>query len=255
MRFHLPSPGTAVALTALFVALGGTSYAASHTGAGSAAQRVAAAKHRACPLKASMCSAIDQQVASYLSSHASTLRGRTGSAGPRGVAGPAGAVGPAGAAGAAGQSDLPGPAGPTGVTGAQAVSAFSGRIEAVPMTGAGGGDTSVFGAPTGMSTENGTEVDVQTLSPSTAITISNMAASEDGGPVPVNDKIVVRLDVNGDQEMACVIGAGQSTCDTGSNSVIVPAASKLSLGIEAQSGVSGAMIPGFNLLFGFEATT
>jgi hypothetical protein len=252
MRFHLPSPSTAIAATALFVALGGTGYAASHAGAGGAPQRAAATKRVACPLKASMCSAIDRQIAAYVGSHTSALRGRAGSTGGRGATGPAGAVGAAGAAGAPGESYVPGPAGATGATGAQAVSAFSGRIGAFPST-----SHVVFtqyGAPSGVSAANGSEDGVQTLSPSTPVTLSDFDALEDGLAVPAGDIVRAYIDVDGAEALACVIGAGQSSCGSGSSSVVVPAGSSLSIRIDADA-TNGGTISGFDLLFGFQATT
>lgn len=251
MRFHLPSPSMAVAVSALFVALGGTGYAASHAGAGGAPARAAAAKHVSCPLKAGVCSAIDKQIAAYVTSHTSALRGRAGSSGARGATGPVGAVGAAGGAGAPGESYVPGPGGPTGVTGAQAVSAFSGQIAGVPSTTAT--LRTVFGAPAGVAGFNGAQGDVQTLSPSTPITLSDFDAFEDGLAVPAGDMIRAYIDVNGAEALACVIGAGQSSCGSGASSVVVPAGSSLSIRIDADA-TNGATISGFDLLFGFEAT-
>jgi hypothetical protein len=125
----------------------------------------------------------------------------------------------------------------------------------VPSTSA---DTSqyTFGAPAGISNANGTEADVQTLSPEDTLVVSGLEATEDGGPIGLHDSITVRLDVNGSQAMACVIGGGGSSCNSGTEAVQVPGGSALSISIEPQSGpVSGTTIPGFNLLFGFEATT
>lgn len=258
MPSHISSRLTAVAATAVLAAIGGAGYATAQAGAtGQPHAAAAAAKKKAtCPLKASMCSAIDREVAAYLSHHPgaagkSGAKGATGAAGAQGMQGVQGAQG---TQGAAGQSDIPGPVGPTGATGAQAVSAFSGRIGLVSDTPAGNSGVTQYGAPAGLSSPNGTEVDVQTLSPSTEMVVSGFDAFEDGGAVPAHDSITLHLDVNGGEALACVIPAGQSACDGVQASVQVPPGSFLSIRIDSDATL-GTTIPSFNLLFGFEATT
>ena len=87
----LPSPAMAVACLALFLALGGSGYAATQLRLG---------KHQAAASKAK--------------------RGPRGKQGPAGVAGPAGPQGAQGARGAAGPQGERGPAGPQGPQGGEA---------------------------------------------------------------------------------------------------------------------------------------
>ena len=91
-RRSLPSPALVVACLALFVALGGTGYAATH---------LAASGRRA--------------------THHAVPRGPQGLRGPQGVTGAPGAKGDAGAAGAAGGAGPPGPPGPPGPAGPQGI--------------------------------------------------------------------------------------------------------------------------------------
>jgi hypothetical protein len=93
----LPSPAMGVAVAALFVALGGTGYAAGNLGGHS---------HRATTTKASSDKRADSaQISSFFNSHKASL------------VGPAGPAGPAGAKGATGASGPPGNTGPPGAPG------------------------------------------------------------------------------------------------------------------------------------------
>lgn len=127
-----------VACVALFVALGGTGYAASQlnrptTPAG-------AAKHKK-PKEPSLQQLINAAVAKYVSSHRSQL------AGPQG---------PAGAAGAAGPKGEPGPQGPAGETGPSGLVSQSARIagtvttESSSMVELGGPSVTVDVGPSGL---------------------------------------------------------------------------------------------------------
>ncbi len=104
MRMHMPSPAMGVALVALFVALGGTGYAAGggFSGDGSAPRAEAAARRGARRVQ----------------------RGPRGFTGARGPAGPQGAAGPAGSTGATG------PQGPAGTAKAFASITSTGRVRA-----------------------------------------------------------------------------------------------------------------------------
>jgi Collagen triple helix repeat (20 copies) len=104
MRIHIrfPSPAIVVAVVALFVALGGSGYAATHIG------RSAAKHKKKAPSQQAL---IDAAVAKYFASHGGKF------VGPPGVAGPAGAPGPPGATGAAGTTGTTGTTGPQGFQG------------------------------------------------------------------------------------------------------------------------------------------
>jgi hypothetical protein len=71
-----PSPALAIGAVALFVALGGTGYAATHSGSS--------------PTKAQ----VKKMIASYVKAHRMQLTGAAGSAGANGAPGQAGAAGP-----------------------------------------------------------------------------------------------------------------------------------------------------------------
>ena len=180
-------------------------------------------------------------------------RGPAGAAGAAGAAGRAGSTGPTGATGTAGAAGTAGATGASGVAGAAAVSGFSGHVLSIPSTSAGI-QRLVFGSPLGMSTENGSENSVQTLSPNVPITISNLSALETGPAVPLNDSIVVRVDVNGTDVLDCVMLVGATTCNSAAMSASVPAGSLLSIGVEPNA-LLGGTIAAFDVLFGFEATS
>ena len=80
-RLPTPSPATAIALVALFIALGGAGYAASDPGAHSA-------KHK--PLTART---VNKLIGSYFKKHRKQLVGPQGSQGTQGAQGQAGATG------------------------------------------------------------------------------------------------------------------------------------------------------------------
>jgi hypothetical protein len=99
---RIPSPGTVIGCIALFVALGGTGYAAtrivtpSETSSGSTPGYATASKH-----KRSQKALIKAAVAAYLKAHKGDFvgpRGPAGAAGAQGGPGPKGDVGPAGLA-------------------------------------------------------------------------------------------------------------------------------------------------------------
>lgn len=105
----VPSPAMAVALVALFVALGGTGYAAGGGfSGGDGAPRADAAARRARSLRGPR-----------------GLRGARGATGARGPQGPAGPAGPQGAPGAPGATGAQGPA---GTAKAFAVISSAGRV-------------------------------------------------------------------------------------------------------------------------------
>lgn len=102
-RRAMPSPAMVVALIALFVALGGTGYAATTLSDNGSASTAAARRHRR------------------------SLRGPRGFRGRTGPQGPAGPQGPQGAQGAAGAAGAPGA---PGTAKAYAVVAADGRVVA-----------------------------------------------------------------------------------------------------------------------------
>ena len=207
--------------------------------------------------------------------------GPAGAAGAQGIAGPTGPTGPAGApgaSGASGASGATGPAGPTGPTGPSGASVLTGRVLSVPGaassgssgTGSGAGKVSfvtTYGAPSGISTADPLETDVETLSPTASFTAQNLDVQLGTGSVPADssDTIAVALDVDGVAELTCTMVAGDSSCDSGGQTAAVPAGSTLSIAITPGIAVGGGgggestdsfyAIPPFDLLFGFQAAS
>ena len=114
MRAHLriPSPAMVIACTALFVALGGSGYAATQI-----AHSAAKHKKSKAPSQQALISAA---VAKYFATHHGQF---VGPAGPRGAAGPAGAKGTNGERGERGERGEMGQRGETGPPGAASQSA------------------------------------------------------------------------------------------------------------------------------------
>ena len=113
-----PSPATVISLVALFVALGGTSYAAvalvPNNSVGSAQVINGSLQKKDLSTKA-----------------VAALKGNRGPAGAQGAQGSAGAAGPAGAAGATGAT---GPVGASGVTGPKGTTGATGAAGAAGAT-------------------------------------------------------------------------------------------------------------------------
>ena len=104
IRPTMPSPSMGVAIAALFVALGGTGYAATQLPAGHGdvqAARKSKKKKVAClattpALCSNLKSAVDNEVARFVATHKSQLSGAPGSPGPQGTTGAPGGQGPVG---------------------------------------------------------------------------------------------------------------------------------------------------------------
>ena len=105
-----PSSALAVSAVALFAALGGTGFAASHS-------REATNKHAHAASAALTAARVKKLIASYLHAHP-----HPGPRGPQGAAGVVGAAGAAGAGGAAGAAGGPGQTGAQGPDAKQIVS-------------------------------------------------------------------------------------------------------------------------------------
>jgi hypothetical protein len=145
-------PSMAVACTALFVALGGTGYAASVATPGHAA----AAKPKT-----------------------KVLRGPRGPRGPAGAVGPAGNAGPAGPAGPAG---APGAAGAAGATGlANVTRVISDDVPAPAGQQTGGAVT----CPSGQKAIGG-GADISSTAPGTSLNSSFPDSSSSAGGAPID---------------------------------------------------------------------
>ena len=171
--------------------------------------------------------------------------GATGATGPEGPTGATGATGPTGSRGPTGAR---GPTGPTGATGASGPSAFTGRITGIPATALG--LQSAWGAASGVSASNGSSAAVETLSPNSAFVAQDFFVRKTGGNVPFLDSISVYLTVNGSPTFVCAISF--SFCNS-STTIAVPAGSTLS--IQVTMNASSGAISGYDLLFGWRATS
>ena len=174
--------------------------------------------------------------------------GTNGTNGPNGAAGP---TGPTGIGGTGGMAGATGPAGVTGAAGSSAASVLSGRVLSIPITSTPG-QTTVYGAASGTSTENATESSVQTLSANASFTAQNLIVVKTGAAVGAGDQIIVDMDVGGSPVLICGIQPGQTSCTSSTQTASVAAGSMLSIKIIAQATVT--TIPGFDLLFGFQAS-
>jgi hypothetical protein len=125
-----------IAFIALFIALGGSGYAATRI--------VTAAKHKKAPSQQSL---IKAAVAKYISGHLSQLKGAPGATGPTGPTGPPGA---AGAAGAKGDPGLPGETGPAGLASVSAKLAGPVETGSSSRVNLGGPKVTVKVGPSGL---------------------------------------------------------------------------------------------------------
>ena len=123
-----PSPATIISLTALFVALGGTSYAAV----------ALAPRNSVGSAQVINGSLLKKDLSSK------TVAALKGNRGPAGTAGTAGAAGPAGPAGGAGPAGATGLAGATGAVGASGPAGASGAVGA---SGPAGPDSFAYAKP------------------------------------------------------------------------------------------------------------
>jgi hypothetical protein len=130
-----PSPATIISLVALFVALGGTSYAA-----------IALAPRNSVGSAQVINGSLVKKDLSRKT--VAALKGNRGRAGVQGAQGPAGAAGTVGAAGPAGPTGAAGATGPAGAAGATGPVGATGPAGAVGATGAAGaaGASGVSGA-------------------------------------------------------------------------------------------------------------
>ena len=97
-----------------------------------------------------------------------------------------------------------------------------------------------------------TESSVQTLSANASFTAQNLIAEKTGTAVPSGDQIIVDLDVDGTPELSCGIQGGDTSCNSTTQTFTVTAGSQLSIKVIAQA--PSAILNGFDLLFGYQAS-
>jgi hypothetical protein len=220
LRFR-PSPATALSALALFVALGGTGYAAVTLLPNSVGTR---------EVKNNSLLRQDFKAGQLPAGR----RGSTGRTGPAGARGPAGATGPGGATGPAGPAGPAGAAGATGAPGAAGPSALTAVPSGGTIRGAVGGDFHAYD-----STASDFGIDVSMPMPAAA----GLADTD------------VSVNVTGWQD-----GGGQTTpttTDTNAGCTGTPAAPTAPAG-KVCIYVSGAdhafNLTGFSVLFGTGAS-
>jgi hypothetical protein len=187
-----PSPALVIALVALFVALGGTGYAASQVGG----------------------------------DHATTAAKKTkikqGKRGPRGLRGPQGPRGPQGLAGPQGPEGARGATGPQGAAGSPAFGMLLGRGVNVPA------GTS-FLAPSGQLAANANENNVSSFTANAPMRASDLAVTLSVA-VGLSDTRTFTLRIgNRDTALSCTVPAGNPGC-TSTGSVTIPEGSLISIG-------------------------
>jgi collagen triple helix repeat protein len=182
-KFAKPSPALLIAMLALFVAIGGSGFAAGH--AGGTAKLTAAKKA------------------------AKAKRGPRGHRGPRGFPGsrgPAGALGPQGAAGADGKN---------GKNGTPAFGAVLGRGVDVPSG-------TWFLAPTGQLNPSPNENNVSSFTPNAPVTVSDLAVSLSVAPGPGQSRTFTIRAGNQDTPVTCTVPEGNSVCTTDKSITLAP---------------------------------
>jgi hypothetical protein len=190
--------GNVVATLALFIAIGGVSWAATSLPKNSVGKK---------QLKSN---AVVSSKVKNGSLAAGDFKGGQLPAGPRGKQGPVGEQG------AQGQPGTPG----------ATTSVLTGR------TSLNGSDS--FFSPSGISTSGPTEAPAQILSPGVATTAGNLSVRLDASPGPAASRAFT-LRVNGaDTALSCTITNAGQTCTSGA-SVAVPAGSLLSLENDASA--------------------
>jgi hypothetical protein len=111
-KFGRPSPALALALLALFISVGGSSYATTKLVAHSRASAREAASKKKKTAKPLTKAQVNKLIAIYATKHRAQFRGPVGAAGPRGNVGMDGAPGGLGAQGVKGDTGPMGPPGP-----------------------------------------------------------------------------------------------------------------------------------------------
>lgn len=247
-RFTLrrPSPALVVALIALFVALGGTGYAAltlPKNSVGSAQIRKGAVKNRNLAANAVTSAKVRRRslVASDFKRN-SLPRGRRGPQGPPGPPGPRGPEGQRGAEGPRGPEGPPGAPGAPGASGSPAFGAILGRGLNVE-TG------TWFLAPSGQETSTITEDDVTLFTPNATMTASNLAISLVDAPGTGNSRTFTLRVGHADTAISCTVPEDGTTC-TSTGSITIPPASLISIG-----STSTGSPPTTDVRFGWRATS
>ena len=191
-KLATPSPALVIAILALFVALGGTGYAATEAGGGAHIPATKKTKVNAGPRGP---------------------RGFRGPQGPRGAQGPQGPAGPKGASGTNGTN---------GTNGSPAFGGVLGRGVNVPA------GTS-FLAPSGQLTANANENSVSSFTPNATMTASDLAVTLTFATGLTDTRTFTLRVGNADTALSCTVPPGNTGC-TSTGSVTIRGGALISIG-------------------------
>lgn len=223
-KLRLPSPALAVAMLALFVALGGTGYAAlalPKNSVGSKQLRKNAVKN--------------SDIAANAVTGAKVRRGSLNASDFNAGSVPTGPQGPRGERGERGLE------GPRGATGSPAFGAVLGRGVAVPA------GTS-FLAPSGQLAADLNENDVSSFTPSATMTASDLAVTLTVATGLADTRTFTLRVGNANTALTCTVPAGNTGC-TSAGSVTIPGGSLISIGSTSTGAPSAT-----DVRFGWRAT-
>jgi hypothetical protein len=195
-RPKLPSPAMAVALLALFVALGGSGYAAVQLQKNSVGTKQL--KRGAVKNADIAANAVTGSKVRARSLTAGDFRAGSLPQGPRG------------------------PEGPRGAAGNPASSAVLGRGISVPAGPS-------FLTPSGLADDNANENLVSSFTPNTTIVASDLSVSLSVAPGLTDSRTFTLRVGNADTPVVCVVAPGTSTCNS-TGSATIPPASLISIG-------------------------
>ena len=255
-----PGYASVVATLALFIALGGASYAAIQIPKNSVGAK---------QLKKNAVSSAKVKNRSLLAvdfRRGQLPRGATGPIGPSGATGPAGADGLTGATGeqgAMGATGATGPAGDRGATGSTGATGAAGVMGATGATGATGptgssatavmmgraqlGTGNEYFSPSGTSTPSASLASVSMLSPSTQVLARNLSVRISTPPGDGNNRQIILAMPGGPALFGCVLTGLQTSCQNSGPAVNpIPANSELAV----FSAVTGA-VPATEVKIGF----
>jgi hypothetical protein len=215
-KFRRPSPALVVALLALFVALGGTGYAA-----------LALPKNSVGTKQLKKGAVKNSDIAGNAVT-GSKVKSRSLSASDFKVG-----------------SAPPGPRGPQGAQGAPGNPAFG----AVLGRGNGVGTGAWFMTPSGLSTANMNENLVSSFTPNATVTASDLAVTLSVAPGLTDSRTFTLRVGNANTALTCTVPGGTVTC-TSTGSVTIPAASLISLGATSTGAPSAT-----DVRFGWRASS
>jgi hypothetical protein len=219
LRAQLQTPALWIALIALFVALGGTGYAALNIANNSIGTKEL--KRGAVKTGDIAANAVTGRKVKRGSLERSDFKASSLPSGPRGQQGPVG---------------------PPGAAGSPAFGAVLGRGTAVPA------GTS-FLAPSGQLAASATENGVTSFTPNATMTASDLAIAVFDAPGPGTSRTFTLRVGHADTALSCTVPAGVTTC-TSTGSVTIPPASLISIG----STTTGSPTATF-ARFGWRATS